>query len=288
MLEERLPRPALEQIGTLNFRGADLRDVLRAIAAESGLNLIVDDAVQGRVTVNFQDVAVIDALRFLAEEYRLALVQTGSIFRVRVPTPSPPPAPPPPPDPVVLFAEGRLTLDLETTPLSTLARLVTQRSGTNLVLAQGVSGSVSGFVQDAPLDVALRTVLASSGFALERDGEILIVTRPVEEGRTFRGSRDVAVSEGRVSLRLQNADVADAVREIARQVDVPIVAYTLPEGQRLSVEADGLTVEQALRVVLRGTGIAFRRESSADGPLYLLGTQAEDGLVATRLLRLGY
>ncbi|MEO1632575.1 MAG: secretin N-terminal domain-containing protein, partial [Bacteroidota bacterium] len=234
------------------------------------------------------DVAVIDALRFLAEEYSLALVQTGSIFRVRVPVSAPPPAPPPPPDPVVLFAEGRLTLDLETTPLSTLARLVTQRSGTNLVLAQGVSGSVSGFVQDAPLDVALRTVLASSGFALERDGEILIVTRPVEEGRPFRGSRDVAVSEGRVSLRLQNADVADAVREIARQVAVPIVAYTLPEGQRLSVEADGLTVEQALRVVLRGTGIAFRRESSADGPLFLLGTQAEDGLVATRLLRLGY
>ncbi|MEL7170690.1 MAG: hypothetical protein AAGN64_15195, partial [Bacteroidota bacterium] len=111
-MEERLPRPALEQIGTLNFRGADLRDVLRAIAAESGLNLIVDDAVQGRVTVNFQDVAVIDALRFLAEEYSLALVQTGSIFRVRVPVSAPPPAPPPPPDPVVLFAEGRLTLDL--------------------------------------------------------------------------------------------------------------------------------------------------------------------------------
>ncbi|MEO1632844.1 MAG: hypothetical protein AAFU38_18900, partial [Bacteroidota bacterium] len=136
-LEDRLPRAALEQIGTLNFRGADLRDVLRAIAAESGLNLIVDDAVQGRVTVNFQDVAVIDALRFLAEEYMLALVQTGSIFRVRVPTPSPPPAPPLPPEPVVLFAEERLTLDLEATPLSTLARLVTQRSGTNLVLAQG-------------------------------------------------------------------------------------------------------------------------------------------------------
>ncbi|MEL6705287.1 MAG: secretin N-terminal domain-containing protein [Bacteroidota bacterium] len=287
-LEERLPRPALEQIGTLNFRGADLRDVLRAIAAESGLNLIVDDSVQGRVTVNFQDVAVIDALRFLAEEYTLALVQTGSIFRVRVPAPAPPPTPPPPPEPVVLFAEGRLTLDLEATPLSTLVRLVTQRSGTNLVLAQGVTGTVSGFVQDAPLDVALRTVLASSGFTLERDGEIFVVTRSTEEGQPIRGRRDVAVVDGRVALRLRNADVADAVREIARQAAVPIVTYTLPEGRRLTAEADGLTVEQALRVVLRGTGTAFRRETSADGPYYLVGTQAEDGLVATRLLRLGY
>lgn len=288
-LEDRLPRAALEQIGTLNFRGADLRDVLRAIAAESGLNLIVDDAVQGRVTVNFQDVAVIDALRFLAEEYTLALVQTGSIFRVRIPVPEPPPAPPPPPEPVVLFDDGRLTLDLEATPVATLARIVTQRSRTNVVLARDVSGTVSGFVQDAPLEVALSTVLASSGFALEREGAILVITQPTQdEGQPVRGRRDVAVAAGRVSLRLQNADVADAVREIARQSAVPIVVYTLPEGRRLTVSAEGLTVEQALRVVLRGTGTTFRRETTTEGPFILVGTQAEDGLVASRLLRLGY
>lgn len=52
---------------TLSATGADLRALLVALADAAGVSLVVDPAVQGRVTVHFADVAAGDALRRLIE-----------------------------------------------------------------------------------------------------------------------------------------------------------------------------------------------------------------------------
>lgn len=42
--------------------------MLRAVADQAGLNLVVDEAVEGRVTVNLANLPAVDALVFLAEK----------------------------------------------------------------------------------------------------------------------------------------------------------------------------------------------------------------------------
>ena len=52
----------IESRYSLEFRDADLKDVLRALAQENGLNVIIGEEVAGRVTLSFKNVSLMEAL----------------------------------------------------------------------------------------------------------------------------------------------------------------------------------------------------------------------------------
>ena len=277
-----LPDAATRPVRIVNVRGADLRDVLRAIGAEAGLNLVVDDRIDRRVTVSLEDVSAVAAVEFLAREYGLVVTQRGALIRVRLP--DPPPAPP-----LAVSVRGdALSVDLDVADVREVARRLTEASGANVVLAPGTSGTVSAYLEDVPFETGLVTLFESNGYVLRERGGVYVV----EPGRTADagapGPAGYAVevdAEGLYALDLRNADVAEAVREIARRSTGPsVVTYTLPEGRRVSLRASGLALEEALQAVLRGTGASFRRE----GPIVVVGTSAEDRIEESRLIQLGY
>ncbi|MDP2168166.1 MAG: secretin N-terminal domain-containing protein [Thermodesulfovibrionales bacterium] len=47
---------------SIELRGVDLKDVLRALSQEHGINIIVDDSISGTVTVSIRDVPLWDAI----------------------------------------------------------------------------------------------------------------------------------------------------------------------------------------------------------------------------------
>lgn len=282
----RLPAAALQQLEAINFKNADLRDVLRAIAEQSGLNLIVDDRISEQVTVALNDVSVLDAVVFLAEEYGLSLVQTGAVFRIRVPAPPPPPTPPPPRAIPITIREGQLAADFREDDVRHVARQIAEESGETFLVRSGVSGPVRGFVQGVPFEAGLRSVLENSGFALYRDDDgIYTIDRAVfdDDDAADQGSY-VRVDGTGVELQLRGADAAYALRQLARQSGDGIVTYSMPTGRTVTASASGLTVEEALGVILRGTGVSFRR----DRGVWVVGSNTDDGLAATELIRLGY
>ncbi len=67
---------------TLDFQGADLRAVLRTFSEISGLNLVIDPAVQGTVDVSLRDVPWDQALENILRANKLGYVVDGSIVRV--------------------------------------------------------------------------------------------------------------------------------------------------------------------------------------------------------------
>ena len=277
-----LPAAATQPVRLVNVRGADLRDVLRAIGAEAGLNLVVDDRIDRRVTVSLEDVSAVDALTFLAREYELDVGQVGTVVRVRLPTP-------PAPAPLAVSVRGdALTVDLDGADVREVARRLTEVSGANVVLAPGTSGTVSAYLEAVPFEAGLATLFESNGYVLRERGGVYVVEpgRAADAGAPGPASYGVEVgAEGRYALDLRNADVAETVREIARRSpSAGVVTYTLPQGRRVSLQASGLALEEALQAVLRGTGTSFRRE----GPILVVGTQAEDRIEETRLIQLGY
>ncbi|MEM8557691.1 MAG: secretin N-terminal domain-containing protein [Bacteroidota bacterium] len=281
-----LPPAALSRVSSVNVRSADLRDVFRAVASDAGLNLVVDDRIERRVTVGLDDLSAIDAVVFLAEEHGLSVVQTGSVFRVRLPEPLPPG-----PLRISATAGDRITADLDGAPVEAVARRLTEVTGINVTLAPGTRGPVSAFVQDVPFPTALVALFESNGFVVrERDG--LTLVEPGFAAQDSTGVRGPATSfgvevgdDGLFALDLRGADVAQAVREIGRRsTSGSVVTYTLPQGRRVTVRASGLTLAEALQAVLRGTGASFRQE----GSILVVGTREQDGIEATRLLPLGY
>ncbi|PYR62198.1 MAG: hypothetical protein DMF91_07620 [Acidobacteria bacterium] len=88
--------PAPEQIGTqrggqrtytghpvsFDFQGADLRAVLRTFAEISGLNIVIDPAVQGTVDVSLHDVPWDQALDIILRANKLGYIVDGTIVRI--------------------------------------------------------------------------------------------------------------------------------------------------------------------------------------------------------------
>lgn len=67
---------------TLNFQDIEVRSVLAIIADVTGLNLVASDGVQGRVTLNLEDVPWDQALDLVLESHGLSSRQEGNVIVV--------------------------------------------------------------------------------------------------------------------------------------------------------------------------------------------------------------
>lgn len=67
---------------SMEFRAADVKDVLRAIGQERRLNLVVSDDISGKLTLSFQQVTLAEAFEAILKMENLVKVQEGAITRV--------------------------------------------------------------------------------------------------------------------------------------------------------------------------------------------------------------
>ncbi len=67
---------------SLEFRDAEIRDVLRAVGQAAGLNMVVGDTVAGKVSLSVKDVELLEALDAILKTKGLSYVRNGNIMRV--------------------------------------------------------------------------------------------------------------------------------------------------------------------------------------------------------------
>ncbi len=83
---EQIPAPGQKKYSghpiSMDFQGADLRAVLRVFAEDSGLNIVLDPAVQGTVDVALRDVPWDQALDIILRANKLGYVVDGTIVRI--------------------------------------------------------------------------------------------------------------------------------------------------------------------------------------------------------------
>src|SRR5262249_11360346 len=70
------------QKSSLDFKDADIQNVLRVLADVSGLNIIATDDVQGKVTLHLTDVPWDQAFDLVLRTNRLEKTEDGSVVRV--------------------------------------------------------------------------------------------------------------------------------------------------------------------------------------------------------------
>ena len=78
----RRPRQQRPRLISLDFKDADINNILRILAEFSGLNIVTSDDVKGKVTVKLQNVPWQQALDSVVRAAKLAYVQEGNIIRV--------------------------------------------------------------------------------------------------------------------------------------------------------------------------------------------------------------
>jgi type IV pilus assembly protein PilQ len=67
---------------SMDFRDADIRDVLRAVGQAASLNMIVSDTVTGQVSLSIKDVDIWDAMEAILKTKGLTYVRDANMVRV--------------------------------------------------------------------------------------------------------------------------------------------------------------------------------------------------------------
>ncbi|MFV1883195.1 MAG: hypothetical protein ACMZ7B_01700 [Balneola sp.] len=276
-----LPESLFQLVENLNVSNIDSRDFLRALGRQYDVNIIVENRINRQLTLRLSDVTVIEVLIFISQEYNLSLSQSGQVFRIReyvAPVPEPVVA-----QPLITYKDGLLSLDLEQVELSILTRELTLATGRNIIIRNGVRGTISGYLNDVQFENGLNILLNNNGFSLREKDGVFIVDRfgfsGTEQGNT--SNFWVTMENGLVSLDVVNAPVTDVIREIGYQSDVNMITYGLPT-TTITAKANNLTIEQALTYIFRGTEFTFRKE----GEMYILGDKNTSGIASHKLIRL--
>ncbi|MBI3392270.1 MAG: secretin and TonB N-terminal domain-containing protein [Nitrospirae bacterium] len=71
-----------ERLFSMEFRDVEVRDVLRALGQEAGLNIIVGEEVTGKATLSFRQVTVDNALEAILRSRGLTSLRQGNIIWV--------------------------------------------------------------------------------------------------------------------------------------------------------------------------------------------------------------
>lgn len=109
-------------------------------------------------------------------------------------------------------AEDRVTLELQTVSIYDVFKILSKKSGLNIVAGKNVQGQVSIFLQNVPVKEALRTILQSQGLAsVEESGIIKVITeeeflkkygRPYEDSRITKSFNIVHASVEQLAVKL--------------------------------------------------------------------------------------
>jgi len=68
---------------SLDFKNADVKDVLRIIGEYGNLNIVVDNEVSGSITIKLKDVDIMDALKYILEANNLTMSVEKNILFVK-------------------------------------------------------------------------------------------------------------------------------------------------------------------------------------------------------------
>lgn len=280
---KNLPDSALAPVGNLNFRDLDIRDLLRGMGRAYDLNIIVDNNINKRATIRLSDIPVIAAIIHICKEYQLQIIHRGQVFRVRNYVP-PQPIPEPVIPEITIHEDGTITLDLKGENLGLVMRTLSQKTGENIIVRNGVSGSLNGFLQQVPFEVGLQTILSNNGFSLRQKDGIYIVDRfLMQASGQASGNRSfwINADENTISLDVVNAPITDVIREIAYQTDLNLITYNLPQ-ETITAKTLNLPLDETLSYLLRGTNFTYRKEDD----IYVIGDKNISGIATTKLIRL--
>src|SRR5207245_4582552 len=78
----RAPGPAGQKLISLDFKDADVVNLLRILAAESGKNIVIGDDVKGRMSITLRNVPWEVALETILEARGLQKIERDNLIRI--------------------------------------------------------------------------------------------------------------------------------------------------------------------------------------------------------------
>jgi type IV pilus assembly protein PilQ len=277
--------PGLKQKVNLDISGVSLQEFLRAMAQANQLNINVDPTLNIKVSNNFTNENALNILLFLAKNYDLDIQVIGSIITVA--TYSPPVIKPiyvPKEINIQYNAQGgTVTMDLKNDSLVLAARKIARLSGKNIVVPFALNAKlVTGFFQDAPLEVALEKLAFGNELKLMQTGDQVFVFQALKSGEEL--SVNTVKNVGKLlTINAVNKPILDLVKSAASETGVDYFLYSDIKGS-LSTKVSNISFDHFLTAMFKGTEYTYKIENG----VYLIGDRKLEGLRRTKVLQLQF
>jgi len=265
---------------TFDFKEADIRDVLRAIGVQLGVNVVVDKDVEGKITAHLEKIGLEQGLKAMLESYGFSLEKKEGYYLVKKVEKER--------KKEITATKELLTLDVKNIPVDELLREIASQSKINIIADQTVTGDISGILYDVPLEKGLSSLLSANGFILKKSGGIYEVTKAGGQPGRRKGLSVSVSNEQLVSIDVSDADIGDILDEISNQAGLNIVRYGEVRGS-INAKFERVALEDALALLFQGSNFTYRRING----IYLvgeksLGSPAATALTTSKLIPLRY
>lgn len=284
-IRQGLSQNYFANIERINVKDMELRDILRGLSYQYSLNLAVDNSITQLVTISLSNISVIDLIEFMCSEYALQAKLVGSVMKI-----SPVPIVAQTTklnDDIYISVQGdTLSVDIRNRDVVDVVRNLTTLSSKNIVIQSGVMGTITSFFKDIPFESGLSIMMENNGFKVRKKDNVYYVDlgqQPAQSSGkdTSRKALWVSYDNGKISLEVENADLAQVLKELSRQVDTNIITYSEPVG-KISAKCSGLSLDEALSYLLKGTDYTYKHENN----IYIIGDKKNNSLVTSKLIKL--
>ncbi|NLW47715.1 MAG: hypothetical protein GXY86_10325 [Firmicutes bacterium] len=234
---------------TLDFKNADIRDVLRSLAGQEGVNIYVDNDISGKVTISLNKVTFIEALTIITKNNDLAFTKTDNVYYIKYLE-----------DPIlnVQYSEDKLYVEARRIQLVTLLETISQKSGANLVPAPELNEKVSLVIGPAPLEDAVKALLSQTNCIGETIGEVTMVRKK----STVQYSFTVNYQDNLLTVDAKEIPLPVLCRGITEKTGVSIV----PDqnlNQNVTIFFQNLIIPDSLALLCEPNGLVFFKEGDA-------------------------
>jgi type II secretory pathway component GspD/PulD (secretin) len=238
---------------SLDFKEADLKDVLRALAAQEGASFVIEADVSGPVTIHLTKVTFVDALAILAKNYNLEVLRDRGLYyisRRELLT--------------MDYSGGLLTVEAVDARIKKVIELLAEKSGAKLVPAPELSGRITIRLRGVALKDGLQIILNQANCTEEKVGDVSFI-KPRGGDRPFT----VLYRNNLLSVDAQGVSLTALAREIAAKTGVSII----PDqnlNATITIYFQDLAVKDALNAICDTHGLLL----AGDGALWRISRRS--------------
>ncbi|MDR2125799.1 MAG: type II secretion system protein GspD [Prevotellaceae bacterium] len=259
-----------------------LTDLLRNVAAISGVNLNVKGAENIIVNCNFARLKVADLIEFLCSEYNLEINTTGNIVSI---SPVKPPIPATPKNIIEYNIDSQtLSFDLNGEKLINMSKKIAEKANINIIIPQNMyNHPIYGYANSMPVEDALQTLASVNGLLVNKDSKGVWTFTPNtvasandNSGRTptpyrfrtnFQADQLSVDSLGMVTAHIGQGNIQDIITELCNKMSLNHFFITPVDGQT-GIYVNNVDFETLLSVILSGTQYSYYEENG----IYFFGS----------------
>lgn len=247
-------------------------DFLKSIAKAGELNLNIESGKEKKISCNFKQVAISDAIFYICKEYNFDLELTGNILSIY-------PCKLPYAEPLISVCYDPslrvFSFDFTQARLIDVTRKFSDVSGVNIVVPNSLSEErITSFGKEMKVDDAIQSIAAANELIAQRKGETLwaLFRRGEKEAAEnkqtnyFHMNNLEIDSLGLITAQITNANIHNIVQELCQRLKYSYFFIDNLE-RTTGIFVNKVSFDSFLSIILSGTSFTWR----VDNGIYIFG-----------------